>query len=66
MMTDTVLKETVMQHLIEQFGNVEAERFISLIIKEPFDYTEWQGSLFEGMSVDDIFSNLEKMERGQA
>jgi hypothetical protein len=65
MMTDTVLRRTVMQHLIENFGNVEAERFISLVIREPFDYTEWQRTLFEHQSVDDIFDDLEKMEAAQ-
>ena len=37
--------------LSEQMGLVEAERFISLILKEPFNYTEWQRNLYEGMSV---------------
>ena len=35
-------------------GNVEAERFIMLINREPFDYTEWQKNLFEGMSVQEL------------
>jgi hypothetical protein len=35
MMTDTILRKTVMQYLIEEFGNIETEQFISLIIKEP-------------------------------
>ena len=39
---------------IKVFGNVEAERFISLIIKEHFDYTKWQESLYEDMSVSEL------------
>jgi hypothetical protein len=55
-----------MQHLIEKFGIVEAERFIALVIKEPFDYTEWQRTLFDGMSVDDLFDDMKKMELTRA
>lgn len=54
MMTDTVLKSTGMKILIEKLGKVEAERFIALMIKEPFDYTNWQRELFEGMSVKEV------------
>jgi len=53
-MTDTVLKQFVMKHLIEYFGNVQTERFISLINKEPFDYTKWQENLFEDMTVEEL------------
>ena len=53
-MTDVVLKQSMMKHLIENFGHIETERFISLMNKEPFDYTEWQRDLFEGMSVEEL------------
>ena len=53
-MTDTVLKQSVMRHLIDSFGHVQAERFISLMNKEPFDYTEWQRDLYEGMTVEEL------------
>jgi hypothetical protein len=46
-----------MKVLINNLGPVEAERFISLIIREPFDYTEWQSELFNEMSVKEL-SNL--------
>jgi len=53
-MTNTVLVNTGMKILIEKLGNVDAEKFISLIIREPFDYTKWQKDLFEGMSIEEI------------
>jgi len=56
MMNDTVLGQSVMRCLIDNFGVVQAERFISLVIKEPFDYTNWQRDLFKDMTVEDIFS----------
>ena len=53
-MTDTVLKQSMMKHLIEYFGNVQTERFISLISKETFDYTEWQEDLYEDMTIEEL------------
>ncbi len=53
-MTNTIILNTGMKVLIEKLGNVDAEKFISLIIREPFDYTKWQKDLFEGMSIEEI------------
>jgi len=43
-----------MEVLLENLGMVEAERFILLIQKEPFDYTVWQRELYGDMSVEAI------------
>jgi hypothetical protein len=54
-MNNTILINTGMKILIEKLGNVDAEKFVSLIIREPFNYTNWRkNNLFEGMSVDEI------------
>jgi hypothetical protein len=54
-MTETVLMKTGMKILIEQLGNVEAERFISILLREPFNYTEWRkNNLCIGMTVEEI------------
>jgi hypothetical protein len=58
---EMVLRDEGMKILINKLGRVEAERFISLIIREPFDYTEWQKDLFNGMSVKEL-SNLAMKE----
>ena len=55
MLTDTVLRDEGMRVLSEKLGLVEAERFISLIIREPFDYTKWQETLYDDMSADELF-----------
>ena len=52
--TDTVVKNEGMKVLLENLGKVDAERFISLIIKEPFDYTKWQTGLFERMEIESL------------
>lgn len=38
-----------MECLTETLGVVEAERFISLVIRERFDYTKWQREYFDKM-----------------
>ena len=53
-MTDTVLKQSMIKHLIEYFGNVQTERFIFLMNKESFDYIKWQENLFEDMTVEEL------------
>lgn len=51
MRDDTLVRTEGMKLLLEGLGNVDAERFISLISKEPFDYTKWQRELFDGKNV---------------
>ena len=46
-----------MEILAKNLGLVEAERFIMLIQKEPFDYTKWQENLFENMTIEEISKN---------
>jgi len=54
-MTDTLLKTTAMDLLIKNLGIVNAERFIALILKEPFDYTEWRkGNLTNDIPVEEL------------
>lgn len=52
--TDNDVKNDGMKALFETLGKVDVERFISLIIKEPFDYTKWQKDLFPNMSVREL------------
>jgi hypothetical protein len=60
MMTDTVLKCKGMETLTQTLGMVEAERFITLILREPFDYTKWREHLFEGVSLDEFYANVKQ------
>jgi len=54
MINEAVLRKTVMQYLVEKFGIVETERFISSVIKEPMDYTKWRKTMYDGMSVEEL------------
>ena len=41
MITDAEIKTKGVHVLSQYLGDVEAERFVALIQREPFDYTEW-------------------------
>ena len=60
MYAEMKLRSEGMNVLINSLGRVEAERFISLIIREPFDYTEWQRDLFNDMSVKELSNRAMK------
>lgn len=57
MITDAEIKIKGFRALIEALGEVEAERFISLCMREPFDYTKWQRTLWEEKTVAEISSS---------
>lgn len=40
--------------LRQKFGDVGTELFISLVIREKFDYTKWRRKFFGDMSVKEI------------
>ena len=54
MLTDTEIKKRGFRILIEKLGDVDAEKFISLIIKEPFDYTQWQSDLWSNQTIEQV------------
>ena len=62
--TDTVIRQEGMTALLEKLGMVDAERFISLIIREPFDYTKWRADLFDGMSVERLAQKANEYSAG--
>jgi len=54
MITDTEIKMKGLRILAEHLGTIEAERFIALILREPFDYTKWRQGLDEELSLEEI------------
>jgi len=54
MITDTEILLKGLQVLAKYLGDVEAERFIALIQREPFDYTKWRQSLDEDLPIEEI------------
>lgn len=54
MKTDTEIRVKGLEILVRELGPVEAERFIALILREPFDYTAWQAELWADESIEEI------------
>lgn len=54
MRVDTEIKTLGFEVLTQRLGLVDAERFVTLIQREKFDYTTWRQSLFSGMSGEEI------------
>lgn len=63
--TDTLIRNEGMEALVSKLGYVDAERFIMLIRKEPFDYTAWrQNNLPQDIAVREL-SNRAMKEIGE-
>jgi len=54
MKTDTLIKQEGFSALFEKLNLVEAERFIALVNRENFDYTEWRKNLWEDMQINEL------------
>jgi len=66
MITDTEIKLKGIQILAEYLGDVEAERFIALIQREPFDYTKWRQGLDEDLTIEAISQKAMELRRRSA
>ena len=60
MKSNTVLKDEGMRILAEQLGLVEAERFIVLLRREPFDYTQWRQRLYKDVPLETFLNDAQK------
>jgi len=56
MRSNTVLKDEGMRML----GLVEAERFIVLMRREPFDYTQWRQGIFKEAPLDTFLADAQR------
>ena len=54
MKTDTEIKCEGIQALFVNLGKVNAERFVALLSREPFDYTLWQRDLWPEQTAREI------------
>jgi len=56
MITDTEIRVKGVQILAQYLGDIEMERFIALIQREPFDYTHWRQTIADDENIEDISS----------
>lgn len=54
MKTDSEIIHAGFDSIFSNLGMVDAERFIMLIKRDKFDYTEWQKDLWQGESIESL------------
>ena len=59
MKADKIILQEGMNVLINKLGIVDAEKFISLILKENFNYTQWQNQLWNTKTIEEIHNEAE-------
>jgi len=65
MRSTSVIKKEGLECLIKTLGDLETEIFISSLIRESFDYTEWQRSYFEKYSLNDFLGRAAEFDKVQ-
>jgi hypothetical protein len=63
MITDTEIKLEGYKALAGSLGLVQAEKFITLVMREPFDYTKWRRHLFADQSVGSLSAAAMKLRK---
>ena len=61
MKTDAELKSDAMTLLRVNLGLVESERFLALMQREPFDYTEWRRRCWKDATVAELIIKARQM-----
>lgn len=56
MRTDNAIRLEAMEILVRTLGLVDAERFISIIKRDTFDYTEWRRGMWNDMTIEEIYT----------
>ncbi|MEO2036013.1 MAG: hypothetical protein ABGZ35_28400 [Planctomycetaceae bacterium] len=64
MKTDLELKSDGMKLLRSQLGLVESERFLTLMLREPFDYTKWRQHQWGDHTVADLAEKARQLRAG--
>ena len=54
MRTDTMIKHDGFNAIFKSLDLVEAERFVVLLKRDDFDYTEWRKDLWENFTVEEL------------
>lgn len=63
MRADSEIKMQGLQILNEGLGIVEAERFVTLIQREKFDYTKWRECLFKDLNGEEISRQAMELQK---
>lgn len=65
MKTDNEIRLEGMKVLFANMDIVDAEKFISIILRDRFDYTKWSQKLYEGMTVRELSAKAMKLRNSK-
>jgi len=65
MRTDNVVRVDAVNALLASLGEVDTERFICMITRDTFDYTEWRRGMFTGKTIREIYAMATKHEKNK-
>jgi hypothetical protein len=60
-----ILRQQGLSVLTEHLGILEAEHFVSIIKREPFDYTKWREDLFKDVPLDEFLKSAAEFREAQ-
>lgn len=61
MKTDTEIRLDGIKALVQALGAVEAERFVALVNRERFDYTEWRKTQWQDETVASLAAKARRL-----
>ncbi|RLC13570.1 MAG: hypothetical protein DRI57_15990 [Deltaproteobacteria bacterium] len=65
MRTDTEISYEGFSVLFRYMDMIEAERFLTLVQREKFDYTQWRADILEDLTIEEISTLAMKYVRSQ-
>jgi hypothetical protein len=63
MRSDTDIRVKGMRALIDALGPVDSARFVSLALREPFDYVKWRNEEFADESLESLIEKIRIFEK---
>ncbi len=61
--TDALIKKEGFEVLRNKLGEVNMERFIDLVNREKFNYTEWRKNLFEDLKLEELAAKADQYSK---
>ena len=61
--TNAEVMQTGMNYLIEKMGIIDTERFISNLLCESFDYTEWRKKYFADVDLETFLNEAADFDK---
>ena len=61
--TEAEVMQMGMEYLVEKLGIIDAERFISNLLRERFDYTEWRKKYFADVDLETFLNEAADFDK---